>query len=148
MTAMARCIPIEVLLVEDDPGDVSLTREALKEAKLSNGLYVVPDGVAAMAFLRHEPPFAGVSRPDLIILDLNLPKKDGREVLAEVKADPALRQIPVVILTTSSAEEDIIRSYDLYASAYVQKPVDLNQFMHVVRSIDEFYFSIVRLPGR
>ncbi len=140
--------PISVLLVEDDPGDVALTRKSMKASKLSNKLHVVDDGVAALAFLRREPPYAEAARPDLILLDLNLPRKDGREVLAEVKADPELAAIPVVILTTSAAEQDIAQSYHLHANAYVQKPVDVYQFMHVIKSIDEFFVSIVRLPSR
>ena len=148
MTAPARGVPIEIMLVEDDPGDVVLTRNALDEAKVSNNVHVVGDGVAALAFLRHQPPYEDAVRPDLILLDLNLPKMDGREVLADVKADPALRKIPVVVLTTSSAEEDIIRSYDLHANAYVQKPVGLDQFIRAIQSIDEFFVTVVRLPQR
>ena len=139
-------VPIEVLLVEDDPGDILITREALAEGKVRNNLHVVSDGVAAMQFLRREGQFADAPRPDLILLDLNLPKKDGREVLADVKQDPSLRRIPVVILTTSQAEEDILRSYDLHANVYVNKPVDLDGFMHVVRKVDEFFVTVVRLP--
>jgi CheY-like chemotaxis protein len=138
--------PIDILLVEDSPADVDLTREALEDAKVHNNLFVVSDGVEALSFLRQEGPFADSPRPDLILLDLNLPKKDGREVLAEIKEDPALRRIPVVILTTSSAEQDILRSYDLHANCYVTKPVDLEQFVTVVRSIEDFWFSIVKLP--
>ena len=140
--------PIEILLVEDDSGDVRLTRQALKLGKISNNVSAVTDGVAAMAYLRREAPYADVVRPDLILLDLNLPKKDGREVLAEVKADPGLRRIPVVVLTTSGTEEDILRSYDLHANAFVTKPFDVNEFMLVVQAIDEFFLSIVRLPPR
>lgn len=148
MNAAQPVSPISVLLVEDDPGDVALTRKSMKAGKLSNDLHVVDDGVAALAFLRREPPYSDAERPDLILLDLNLPRKDGREVLAEVKADPGLATIPVVILTTSSAEKDIAQSYHLHANAYVQKPVDVYQFMHVIKSIDEFFVSIVRLPSR
>jgi CheY-like chemotaxis protein len=148
MSAAGSVSPISVLLVEDDPGDVALTRKSMKASKLSNELHVVDDGVAALAFLRREPPYADAGRPDLILLDLNLPRKDGREVLAEVKADRELATIPVVILTTSAAEKDIAQSYDLHANAYVQKPVDVYQFMHVIKSIDEFFVSIVRLPSR
>ena len=138
---------VEVLLIEDNPGDVRLTREALKEAKVHNNLSVVNDGLDAMSFLRREGRFAQAPRPDLVLLDLNMPRKDGREVLAEVKADPDLRRIPVVVLTTSKAEEDILRSYDLHANSYVTKPVDFEQFMKVVRSIEEFWLSVVKFPG-
>jgi chemotaxis family two-component system response regulator Rcp1 len=138
--------PIEILLVEDNPGDVRLTVEALKDAKVHNNLHVAEDGVEAMAFLRREGKYAGVPRPDLILLDLNLPKKDGREVLAEIKEDPDLRRIPVVILTVSRAEEDILRSYDLHANCYITKPVNLDQFLKVVKSIEDFWFTIVKLP--
>jgi CheY-like chemotaxis protein len=138
--------PIEILLVEDNPGDVRLTREALDEAKVINNLSVVDNGVDALAFLRQEAPYADAVRPDLILLDLNLPKKDGRQVLAEIKEDTRLKRIPVVILTTSQAEEDIIRSYDLHANCYVSKPVDLDQFIKVVQSIEHFWFSVVLLP--
>jgi chemotaxis family two-component system response regulator Rcp1 len=140
--------PVEILLVEDNPGDVRLTIEALKEGKVRNNLSVVKDGVEALAFLRREGNFAGATRPDLILLDLNLPKKDGREVLAEIKEDGALRRIPVVVLTTSKAEEDILRTYDLHANCYITKPVDLEQFISVVRSIDDFWLSVVRLPSK
>jgi CheY-like chemotaxis protein len=139
---------IEVLLVEDDPGDVVLIQEAFADNKVRNRLHVVSDGVDALRFLRQEDEFADVPRPDLILLDLNLPRKDGREVLAEVKGDPELRSIPVVVLTTSKAEEDILRSYDLHANAYVTKPVDFNRFIEVVRQIDEFFVTVVKLPNR
>jgi len=139
--------PVEILLVEDNPGDVRLTREALKEAKVRNSLSVVGDGVEAMAFLRREGSYATAPRPDIVLLDLNLPKKDGREVLAEVKADPDLRRIPVVILTTSKAEEDILKTYDLHANCFVTKPVDFDQFIKVIRSIEGFWLTIVQLPG-
>jgi CheY-like chemotaxis protein len=138
--------PIEVLLVEDNPGDVRLTREALKEGKVHNNLHVAPDGVEALAFLRREGRYAAAVRPDLILLDLNLPRKGGREVLEEIKSDPALRHIPVVILTSSQAEQDIARAYDLHANCYISKPVDLDQFIRVVRSIEEFWFTVVKLP--
>ena len=138
--------PVEILLVEDNPGDVRLTREALREGKVHNVLHVVPDGVEALRFLRREDQYAEAVRPDLILLDLNLPKKDGREVLQDVKADPALRNIPVVVLTSSQAEQDIARAYDLHANCYVTKPVDLDQFIHVVRTIEDFWFTIVKLP--
>jgi len=139
--------PIQILLVEDNPGDVRLTREVLKEGRISNTLNVVEDGVEALAFLRHEGEYADAEQQDLVLLDLNLPKKDGREVLAEMKADPALRRIPVIILTTSSAERDILGAYDLHANCYITKPVDLDQFVTVVRSIEDFWLSIVKLPG-
>lgn len=138
--------PIEVLLVEDNPGDVRLTREALKEGKVHNNLHVAPDGVEALAFLRREGKYADEVRPDLILLDLNLPRKGGREVLEEVKGDPALRNIPVVILTSSQAEQDIARAYDLHANCYITKPVDLDQFITVVKSIEDFWFTVVKLP--
>ena len=138
---------IDVLLVEDDPGDVLMTREAFKENKLANRLSVVSDGVDAMAYLRKEGQFADSLRPDLVLLDLNLPRMDGREVLAAMKSDPELRSIPVVVLTTSEAEEDVLRSYSLYANAYVTKPVDFHRFIEVVRQIDDFFVSVVRLPG-
>jgi CheY-like chemotaxis protein len=140
--------PIEVLLVEDDPGDVVLITEAFEHNKVNNRLNVVADGVEALQYLRREAPFEDSREPDLILLDLNLPRKDGREVLAEVKADPDLRRIPVVVLTTSKAEEDILRSYDLHANAYVTKPVDFDRFIEVVRQIDEFFVSVVKLPNR
>jgi len=138
--------PVEILLVEDNPGDVRLTREALREGKVRNNLHVASDGVEALRFLRREEPYTEAVRPDLVLLDLNLPRKDGREVLEEVKADPALRHIPVVVLTSSQAEQDVLRAYDLHANCYVTKPVDLDQFIHVVRSIEDFWFTIVKLP--
>ena len=138
---------IQVLLVEDNPGDVRLTKEALKEGKLLNQLTVVGDGVEALSFLRKEGIYADALQPELILLDLNLPKKDGREVLAEIKADPNLRRIPVVVLTTSSSEEDILKIYDLHANCYITKPVDLEQFMGVGKSIEEFWVSVVKLPS-
>lgn len=138
--------PIEILLVEDNPGDARLTQEAMRAAKMRNNLTMVEDGVEAMAYLRREGRFEGAARPDLILLDLNLPRKDGREVLAEVKADPVLKFIPVVILTTSQAEEDVMRAYSLHANCYVTKPVDLDQFMRVVQTIDDFWVSVVTLP--
>ncbi len=139
--------PVEILLVEDNPADVRLTQEALKEAKVSNNLAVVDDGEKAMAYLRREETYTDATVPDLILLDLNLPRKDGREVLAEIKADPRLRQIPVVVLTTSAAEEDILRSYDLHANCYVTKPVQFEQFVTIVKSIEDFWLTIVTLPG-
>jgi CheY-like chemotaxis protein len=138
--------PIEVLLVEDSPGDVRLTREALKEGKIRNNLSHVPDGVEAMAFLRHEGPYTEAPKPDIVLLDLNMPRKDGREVLAEMKADPKLKRIPVVVLTTSEAEQDILKTYDLYANCYITKPVDLDQFISIVRSVENFWLQLVKLP--
>lgn len=138
--------PVEVLLVEDNPGDVRLTLEALKDGKVNNHLSVVEDGVEALAFLRREGKYADASRPDLILLDLNLPKKDGREVLAEIKTDEDLKRIPVVVLTTSKAEEDILKTYNLHANCYITKPVDFDQFVIVVRLIEDFWFTIVKLP--
>ncbi|MEG3634262.1 response regulator [Micromonospora palythoicola] len=140
--------PIEVLLVEDDPGDVLMTQEAFEEHKLRNRLNVVSDGAEALAYLRREGQYADVELPDLILLDLNLPRRDGREVLEEIKRDEQLRRIPVVVLTTSQADEDILRSYQLHANAYVTKPVDFEQFISVVRQIDEFFVSVVKLPPR
>jgi two-component system, chemotaxis family, response regulator Rcp1 len=137
----------EILLVEDNPGDVELTREALLESKLHMRLSVVVDGVEALAFLRREGAYADAPRPDLILLDLNLPKKDGRAVLGEIKEDRALRNIPVVILTSSQAEQDIVRAYDLHANCYVTKPVDLDQFITIVRSIESFWLTVVKLPS-
>jgi two-component system, chemotaxis family, response regulator Rcp1 len=139
---------VEILLVEDNPGDVRLTQEALKEGKVLNNLSVVEDGVEAMAFLRQEGKYVGAPSPHLILLDLNLPKKDGREVLAEIKADDCLGRIPVVVLTTSRAEEDILKSYDLHANCYITKPVDLEQFYRVVQSVNDFWLNIVKLPGQ
>jgi CheY-like chemotaxis protein len=139
-------IPIEILLVEDNLGDVRLTREAMRDAKIRNNLSAVADGVDAMAFLRREGAHAHAPRPDLILLDLNLPRKSGREVLAEIKNDPELRNIPVVILTTSQAEQDVLASYRLRANAFVTKPVDLDQFLKVVRCIEQFWLEIVQLP--
>ncbi|MGD8572353.1 MAG: response regulator [Gammaproteobacteria bacterium] len=137
---------IEILLVEDNPADVRLTREALKEAKVRNQLHVMEDGVKAMQFLKREGEYADAPRPDLILLDLNLPKKDGREVLEEIKRDNSLKRIPVVVLTTSQAEEDIVKTYNLHANCYVTKPVDLDQFITIVRSIEDFWLTIVKLP--
>ena len=138
--------PIEILLVEDNPGDVRLTTEALSEAKVRNRLAVARDGVEALQVLRREPPFEDAARPDIILLDLNMPRMDGREVLEQIKADPALSSIPVVVLTTSAAEEDVLRSYQLHASCYITKPVDLEQFVSVVKAIDDFWLTVVRLP--
>ena len=140
--------PIEILLVEDNLGDVRLTVEAFKESRMYNTLNAVRDGVEALAFLRREGDYAHVSRPGLILLDLNLPRKDGRQVLAEIKGDPSLRRIPVVILTTSEAAQDIVEAYDLRANCYITKPIDLEQFMAVVRSIEDFWLTAVSLPDR
>ena len=140
--------PVEILLVEDNPGDARLTIEAMREAKVRNRMHVVEDGVEAMKYLRRQGRFIDALRPDLILLDLNLPRKDGREVLAEVKSDPDLKRIPVVILTTSRAEEDVLRAYDLHANCYVTKPVDLAQFMKIVAQIDSFWVNVVTLPGK
>lgn len=137
---------VEILLVEDNPGDVRLTKEALKEAKVINHLTVLKDGVEALAFLRREGQYATAPRPHLILLDLNLPKKDGREVLAEIKDDERLKHIPVVVLTTSKSEQDVLKTYNLHANCYVTKPVDLDQFVAVVKSIEDFWFGIVVLP--
>lgn len=145
MTSETR--PIDVLLVEDDPGDVLMTREAFEDNKVANNLYVVNDGVMAMEFLHKEGQYADAPTPDLVLLDLNLPRMDGREVLAALKEDPELRRIPVVVLTTSEAEEDVLRSYSLHANAYVTKPVDFSRFIEVVRQIDEFFVTVVRLPS-
>ena len=139
--------PLGVLLVEDDPGDVVIAREALRAGRLESRLTVVSDGVEAMSYLRREDGYADVERPDLILLDLNLPKKSGHEVLAEVKADPLLRKIPVVVLSTSSASEDVDRSYELYANVFVTKPVDFDHFTSVVKQIDDFFLSVASLPG-
>lgn len=140
--------PAEILLVEDNPGDVELTREAMEDAKLTNTLHVVQDGVEAMKFLRRQGAYADSPRPDMILLDLNLPRKDGREVLAEIKSDDSLRIIPVIVLTTSRAEEDILKSYQLNANSYISKPVDFAGFARVVRSLQSFWFSVVILPPR
>lgn len=149
MTEKGRaCRPIEILMVEDNPGDVRLTIEALKEGKVRNNLHTVADGEEAMKFLRRQDTHAQAPRPDLVLLDLNLPKKNGREVLAEIKDDPDLKRIPVVILTVSEAEQDIIKSYNLHANCYITKPVNLEQFIQVVRSIEDFWLSIVMLPPR
>ena len=150
MTAAIRAdgTPIEVLLVEDDPGDVLMTQEAFEEHKVRNKLNVVSDGEEALSYLRREGPHADAPRPDLILLDLNLPRVDGRQVLQAIKEDPDLRRIPVVVLTTSGADEDILRSYSLHANAYVTKPVDFDSFIAVVRQIDEFFVSVVKLPPR
>ncbi|MEX2572386.1 MAG: response regulator [Gemmatimonadota bacterium] len=140
--------PVDILLVEDNPGDVDLTLEALEEAKLRNNVHVVEDGVAAMAFLRNEGRYAGSPRPDLVLLDLNMPRKDGRAVLKEIKEDDDLRQIPVVVLTTSEAEKDVLDAYEYRANAYIVKPVDFEQFFRTIRSLEDFWLTVVRLPRR
>jgi CheY-like chemotaxis protein len=140
------CQPVEILLVEDNPGDVRLTLEALKDGKVLNHLSVVGDGVEAIAFLHQEGAYANAPSPDLIFLDLNLPKKDGREVLQEIKNDKSLRHIPVVVLTTSKADMDILRTYELHANCYITKPVDFEQFTKVIKSIEDFWLTIVKLP--
>lgn len=145
--AQAQHVPIEILLVEDNPGDVRLTVEVLKDARIANALNVVSDGVEALDYLRRQDRFADAAPVDLILLDLNLPRKDGREVLAQIKDDPELRKIPVIVLTTSSAESDVAAAYDLHANCYITKPVDLDMFMDVVRSIEDFWLNIVRLPA-
>ncbi len=147
MIDVNKATPIDILLVEDDPGDTLITREALELSKVANNLHCVVNGEEALAFLRREAPYESSPRPDLVLLDLNLPRRDGREVLGEIKADPSLRRIPVVVLTTSQAEEDVLRSYDLHANAYVTKPVDFERFVDVVRQIDDFFFTVVRLPN-
>ncbi|MBF0626652.1 MAG: response regulator [Magnetococcales bacterium] len=139
---------VEILLVEDSPGDVELTREALADSKMLNRLSVVEDGEEAMAYLRQQGKYADAIRPDVVLLDLNLPRKDGREVLEEIKADPELKAIPVVVLTTSRAEEDILRTYQLHANCYITKPVDLHQFFAVVKSVENFWFTVVKLPPK
>lgn len=138
--------PVRILMVEDSPGDVRLTKECLRDSKVANVIDVVCDGVEAMAFLRKEGEYAEAQRPDLIFLDLNMPRKDGREVLAEIKADPGLKRIPVVIMTISRAEQDIAKTYDLHANAYVVKPLDLDQFISAIRSIGEFWLTVAKLP--
>ncbi len=140
--------PVDILLVEDNPGDVRLTKEALKDAKVLNEIYVARDGVEAMQFVHRQGSFANAPMPDLILLDLNLPRKDGREVLAEIKKDPKLQHIPVVVLTTSKADEDIIKTYNLHANAYITKPVDLNRFVEIMHALEQFWFTIVKLPPK
>jgi len=137
---------VEILLIEDSPGDVRLTIEAFKDVKVANNISIVPDGVEAMDFLRQKGSYKDAIRPDIILLDLNLPRKDGREVLAEIKNDPKLKQIPVVVLTTSRSEQDILWAYDLHANCYITKPVDFKQFMTVVKSIEDFWLTVVKLP--
>ncbi len=146
MIALEEGRPVQILLVEDNPGDVRLTKEALKEAKVRVHMMVAEDGEKGLAMLRRQGQYAESPRPDLVFLDLNLPRKDGRELLADIKEDPALRRIPVVVLTTSQAEQDIVRSYNLHANCYVTKPLDLEQFLHVVKAIESFWLTIVKLP--
>ncbi|MCL5022483.1 MAG: response regulator [Nitrospirae bacterium] len=146
MNTKGRAEPIEILLVEDNPGDVRLAEEVFKEAKVANELHVANDGVEALAFLRREDKYKNACRPDIILLDLNLPKKGGHEVLSEIKADDDLKRIPVVILTVSKDEEDVVKSYNLHANCFITKPVDLNQFLNVVKSIEDFWLTIVKLP--
>lgn len=146
MSIEFKFMPIEVLLVEDNPGDANLTRLALEDSKISVNLNVVEDGVEAIAFLQKQEQYAHMPHPDIILLDLNLPRKDGREVLAEIKADPLFKRIPVVVLTTSQAEEDILKAYNLSANCYITKPVDFDQFVKIVQSIEQFWFTIVKLP--
>jgi len=141
-------LAVDILLVEDNPGDVRLTKEALKDAKVLNEVYVAKDGVEAMEFLTKKGKFKEAPIPDMILLDLNLPRKDGREVLAEIKKDPKLKHIPVIILTTSKADEDIIKTYNLHANAYITKPVDLNRFVEIIHALEEFWFTIVKLPPK
>ena len=148
MTKWDGCDVVDVLLVEDDPGDILMTKEAFEHYKIRNHLHVVTDGEQALDFLHQAGAYASAPRPGLILLDLNLPRRDGREVLAEIKADPALYQIPVVVLTTSQSDEDILRSYQLHANAYVTKPVDFDRFIQVVRQIDDFFLTVVKLPPR
>ncbi len=140
--------PVDILLVEDNPGDVRLTKEALRDAKVLNEIFVAKDGVEAMEFLHRKGRFSQAPLPDMILLDLNLPRKDGREVLAEIKQDPNLKHIPVVVLTTSKADEDIIKTYNLHANAYITKPVDLNRFAEIIHVLNEFWFTIVKLPPK
>ena len=147
MRPAAASRPLTVLLAEDNPGDVRLTREALRDAKVQNTLHIASDGMEAISFLRRQGKHDNAPRPDLILLDLNLPKKGGREVLEEIKLDPSLKTIPVVVLTSSAAEEDILRSYELHANCYVTKPVGLEQFMKIVSTIDNFWLAIVKLPN-
>ena len=146
MDSQALGKPVDILLVEDNPGDVRLTQEAFKDGKMLNKLHVAEDGMEALAFLKREGKYTGAPRPELILLDLNLPRKDGRDVLAEIKVDRDLKRIPVVILTTSRSEEDILRSYDLNANCYITKPVELDKFIEVVKAIEDFWLTIVKLP--
>ncbi len=147
MSVVKHAKAIEILLVEDNPGDVRLTQEALADAKVANEMHVASDGIDALAWLRREGKFVDAPRPDLILLDLNMPRMDGREVLAEIKKDSALKSIPVVVLTTSDADEDILKSYELHANCYITKPVDFEQFVKVVQTIENFWLTLVKLPG-
>jgi CheY-like chemotaxis protein len=147
MTSSGELRPIEILMIEDNPGDVRLTQEAFRDGRIRNHLNVVDDGEKAMAYLRREGPYADKPRPDLILLDLNLPRRDGRDVLSELKRDPDLLRIPVVVLTTSQSDEDILRSYDLHANCYVTKPFEFQNFLDVVRMIEHFWLSVVSLPS-
>lgn len=147
MKIIGGCHPIDILLVEDNPGDARLTVEALKEAKVSNGLYIVEDGIQAMEFLHKEGKYADAPTPDLILLDLNLPRMSGQEVLAEIKEDPVLHSIPVIVLTTSQAEKDVLSAYDLHANCYVVKPVNFEQFLESIKHMKDFWFSVVKLPS-
>jgi CheY-like chemotaxis protein len=147
MSAAYHSRPVEILLVEDNPGDARLTQEALKEGKIGNNLHHVADGVEALSFLRRQGAWAQAPVPDIVLLDLNLPRKDGREVLSEMKQDPRLRSIPVVVLTTSEAEQDIVRTYELHANCYITKPVDLEKFIEIIRAIEDFWLAVVRLPS-
>ena len=147
MSTLEHMRPIDILLVEDNPGDVNLTVEALEDAQIANRLHVVNDGEAALSFLHREGEYAQAPHPAIILLDLNLPKKGGREVLADIKQDPHLRRIPVVVLTTSSADEDILRAYDLHANCYITKPVGFKQFFRMVHKIEDFWLTVVRLPN-
>ncbi len=146
MNVMTNATAVEILLVEDNPGDARLTEEAFKDSRLLNSMHRVSDGVEALAYLRQEGQYATAARPDIILLDLNMPRKDGREVLAEIKNDPDLKSIPVVVLTTSDADTDVIKSYELHANCYITKPVDLEKFMNIVQRIEDFWLAIVRLP--
>ena len=146
MNVMTNATAVEILLVEDNPGDARLTEEAFKDSRLLNSMHRVSDGVEALAYLRQEGQYATAARPDIILLDLNMPRKDGREVLAEIKDDPDLKSIPVVVLTTSDADTDVIKSYELHANCYITKPVDLEKFMNIVQRIEDFWLAIVRLP--
>ena len=148
MSNLSEARPVEILLIEDSPSDTALTMEALKEGKIANKLSRVEDGVEAMAFLRKQEPYKNVTRPDLILLDLNLPRKDGRQVLRELKEDPDLRMIPVVVLTSSRAEQDVLKAYELYANCYITKPVDFAQFINIVKSIESFWLTVVALPSK
>jgi len=148
MTTPKKIVPVDILLVEDNPGDIRLTQEAFKAGKVLNNLFSVQDGIEALEFLRRAGKYAAAPRPDIILLDLNLPRMDGRELLAEIKTDPDLKRIPMVILTTSKAEEDVLRTYNLHANCYIAKPVDLLQFIQVVQTMEDFWFTVVKLPDR